>query len=147
MIRKSKLRKKRLSKRTILERAHKACWKAAVGAIKRRDKVCQVHKEACTCKVLVVDHFLSRTHKAVFYDERNLSLVCRDSNWEKFRGRKDTAYRIAKVVEAKWGQEAIDDMARQARFPKKWQVSELEEMTKRFDEMYIDTKEMRLERD
>lgn len=133
MLRRKKLRRKSLSKKTLYARAEKNAWEACREAIKRRDKVCQVHGAECKNAILVVDHFLSRTHKRIYFDERNLTLVCRTANWEKFRNRGDTAFRISKVVENKWGKEAIEDLGFQARIPKKYSIQELEEITRNFN--------------
>ena len=110
-------------------------------AIKRRDKVCQVHGLECRDKVLVVDHFLSRSHASIFFDERNLTLVCRTANWEKFRNRGDTAYRITKTVQDRWGCEAIEDLTFLSRVPKKWTIEELENIEKNFNSIYQNGKE------
>ena len=134
-MKKTKLRS-RTNKKSLLKKAHKLCWKACYEAIKRRDKVCQIH-ENCQGKVLQVDHLFSRKHLSTFYDERNLLLICSKANWEKFIGRGDTAYLVTKCAEAKWGREAIEDMGRQTRIPKKWAISELETLTQTFNEMYL----------
>ena len=134
-MKKTKLRS-RTNKKTLLKKAHKACWKACYEAIKRRDKVCQVHPN-CTEKVLQADHFVSRKHLNTFYDERNLLLVCSVANWQKFIGRGNVAYLIGKRVEEKWGFETIEELGRNARIPKKWSIEELEHLTKQFEEMYL----------
>ncbi len=136
--RKKRLRRKSLSKKTLYERAWKEAWAACVRAIKRRDKVCQVHRDSCKDSILVCDHYFSRTHKSVFFDERNLTLVCRTSNWEKFRNRGNTAHLISRVVISKWGEAAVEDMGMQARIPKKWSIQELEELTRNFNTIYLD---------
>lgn len=87
-------------------------------------------------KVLVADHCISRSHASTFFDERNLTLVCNGINWGKFKGNKFLIGEIEAVVDKKWGEGTVDELRNQARLTKKYGISELETLTKTFDEMY-----------
>ena len=112
-----------------------------VEAIKRRDKHCQLHGVECKEKSgeyspLVVDHCISRTHKSTFFDERNLNLICRKSNWLKFKRQNNIAQEIAALVVKRWGLESLEDLNIQKRIPKKWSIGELEALVENFDSLY-----------
>lgn len=132
-IRRSKLRK--VSNTGITKSKHwKDCWEAVRAAVIRRDGgKCQV----CSSKrVLQADHFISRAHKATFFDIRNLTCVCSTCNMLKFYNRNNVPYKVGKIVEKREGVKAIQELENIARTIKKWTFEELIELTQKFNKLH-----------
>ncbi len=138
MKRSKPLRKKRKAVSPIQKAldAAEESWKKAVH---RRDKgICQVHKERCQDDIKQADHFRSRRHGWTFLDIRNGTLVCKSLNGQKAKGWNQAAERIAMVVLKREGENVVEYLMEMSRQPKKWTLTELEEIKKQLDFSFLD---------
>ena len=73
------IRKKSLAK-TVYKKAFRDTEKSLIAAVNRRDKKCQL---CGSQQILQADHCFSRTVKALFFDIRNMTLLCSGCHTKK----------------------------------------------------------------
>ena len=123
------MRQKSLVK-TVWKRAFRACERAMIAAVNRRDKVCQLCKSDF---VLQADHaIVSRKHLSTFFEIRQMVLLCRTCHGHKTWKNFGTEVRVAEIVRKREGVDFINWVQQQSRQIKKWSVEELENMTEYF---------------
>ena len=88
------------------------------GLIKKNWELCRQIKfnkvgrvcEVCGCEEgLQVDHCFSRNNKKLFYDIRNLTVLCEDCHSHKTYRRKSMDLRIYELVEAREGSKVFNE--------------------------------------
>ncbi len=137
-MKRSPLRRKSLAK-TSLKKALRLAEDAWKKAVVRRDRgLCQVHLESCPDPDKQADHFRSRKHGWTFLDIRNGTLVCKGLNMSKAMGWHNAAEKIAFVVLKREGQETVDYLLQMSRKTKKWNLTELEDLTAELNSMYLE---------
>lgn len=131
------IRKKRRLTST-KDKAIKVCEEAWKAACRRRDNnTCQVHGESCPDPVKQVDHFRTRTHGWTFFMVENGTTVCSGLNQNKSMGINNAAEKIAFVVLKREGQEMVNFLLAKRPKPKKWDISELEDLTVKLNGMFL----------
>src|SRR3990167_6705940 len=128
-LRKKGIRKKSLSK-TLWKKTFRACERALIAAVNRRDKVCQL----CGSKeVLQMDHaIVSRKHLSTFFEIRQMLLLCSRCHCSKSFDNHGLSYRVAEIVRNREGSHFINLLVAKSRQIKKWTIDDLEGMTKQF---------------
>jgi len=112
--------------KSLYRKKWRECEEAWKQACLRRDKgKCALHKEGSEA-VVQVDHFISRSRKATFFDPRNGTTVCRSDNLLKAFKSMGMDVRIAMFVREREGEEAVAEMLEAAQHSKKWTIGELE---------------------
>ena len=128
------LRQKSLTK-TTWKRAFRACERALIAAVNRRDQFCQMPGCGSTL-TLQMDHaIVSRKHLSTFFDIRQMVLLCRNCHCLKTFKCFGTEVKVTEIVRAREGSNFLNEIVDKSRQLKKWTLQELEDMTKKFDEV------------
>ncbi len=126
--------RKHSKNKTLWRRIFRACERAMIACVNRRDKACQL----CGSKqILQVDHaIVSRRHLATFFEIRAQVLLCASCHLKKTFNQFGLNYKVTEVVRQREGSEYINWVITESRCIKKWSVQELEDLTNKFEEMY-----------
>ena len=129
---KKPIRKKSLTK-TLWKKSFRACERALISAVNRRDKVCQL---CGSTTVLQMDHaIVSRKHLSTFFEIGQMVLLCRACHCSKSFDNHGLTYRVIEIVRSREGSPFINLLVEKSRQIKKWTIEELENMTKQFEGM------------
>ena len=139
MKKKSPLKK---SVKKLLRKAMNECEKQMKLAVHRRDKVCQICRSDLR---LQCDHWISRRNKSVYYDIRNLTLLCGTCHTKKSFGYQDYTQKVTDVVFAREGKAVFELLRKKSNEIKKWNPDELLSLAESYRKLWTWTKDQLLQ--
>jgi len=121
-----------MPKKMTVGKMHKKVWKVFSEYIRRRDCDWKGYGTCITCpkhlhwKEGDAGHYISRSKKAILYDERNVNLQCKGCN---ITGEPQL-YRKALIQ--KYGEEVVDELESRIHEIKQFKVAELQLMLEEY---------------
>lgn len=115
----------KINKKTLLKRLKNKCWKLVREVVIRR---AAGRCELCGKAGEQVDHCFSRQVSRLFYDTRNLTLLCAICHFKKSYRIDGFEKLVDDIVRRREGMEwwlRVQNVARDLR-PHKWEISDLE---------------------
>src|SRR3990167_3269580 len=103
---------------TVWKKVFRACERALIAAVNRRDKKCQL---CGSTKVLQADHaIVSRKHLSTFFEIGQMVLLCQRCHCSKSFDNHGLVYKVIEIVGKREGSDFINKIVEQSRQVKKW---------------------------
>ena len=117
------------TKKPTVSQMHKKLWPLFSTYIRKKDADHRGHIFCCTCgsrrrwQEVDAGHFVSRGHKSLLYDERNVHAQCKRCNT---MGGEPSAYAL--FIIDKYGQSVLESLNKIKNEIKQYRVDELQDM-------------------
>lgn len=122
--------RKRSLTNTTWKKAFRAAERSLIAAVNRRDGNCQLCRST---EVLQMDHaIISRKHLSTFFEIRQMVLLCRSCHCSKSFDNHGLSYQVAEIVRKREGSTFVKNLVEKSRQIKKWNLTELENLTEYF---------------